>query len=108
MLIIQTIRLRMLKQIEINQICHICLEDFENPKPIKMCCDAYICKGCIHDLIENEHNKCPICKKELVEKKTLCETIIQSRIFMFIKYLFIYYVLMCVCLFCIYILIKES
>ena len=67
------------------------MEEFKKSKPIKLCCDAYICKGCIHDLIENEHTLCPICKQELVEIKTLCEKIINNQIFIFTKYLFLYY-----------------
>lgn len=48
-----------------NKRCHICLEDFKFKKSIKLCCDAYICEGCIHDLFKNEHDKCPICKQNL-------------------------------------------
>ena len=40
-----------------NKRCHICLEDFKFKKSIKLCCDAYICEGCIHDLFKNEHDK---------------------------------------------------
>jgi hypothetical protein len=81
----------MLQEIKPKEICHICLEDFKKSKPIKLCCDAYICKGCIHDLIENDHSVCPICKQDLVENKTLCEKIITHRIFIFTKYLCLYY-----------------
>ena len=84
---------KMLMEIKSDKICHICLEEFKITKQIKSCCDAYICKGCIHDLIENEFDKCPICKQNLVENKSWCERIITNRLFIFITYLCLYYII---------------
>ena len=50
---------------KINNRCHICLEDYRCSRSIKLCCKAYICKECIIDLINNDFDKCPICKNDL-------------------------------------------
>ena len=54
-----------------KEICHICLEEqiFNINKTLKKCCPtkAYICNECWLELIDNEINKCPICKKEINE-----------------------------------------
>ena len=81
----------MLKEEVSNQICHICLDDFKVTESIKPCGDAYICKECIQSLIDNNHDKCPICKQDLILNKSLCEKIIDSRLFIFVKYLCLYY-----------------
>ena len=98
---------------KINNRCHICLEDYRCSRSIKLCCDAFICKECIIDLINNDFDKCPICKNDLeigdnckfnccifpynyfrykFNKITLLSEYFIIKILVIVFYLFIFYV----------------
>lgn len=55
-------------QIESQEVCAICLDNFEQPV-ITACAHAY-CRGCVEEVIERQH-KCPLCRADIADTNTL-------------------------------------
>jgi hypothetical protein len=82
---------------KINQRCHVCLDDFKLSNSKKDCCTAYICKKCVNELLNNDYDKCPICKDDLdIESNCGCicnsKCIINKEPTIFITLICIYYI----------------
>ena len=55
-------------QIENQEVCAICLDNFD--EPVITACAHVFCKGCVEQVIERQH-KCPLCRAEIKDTNTL-------------------------------------
>lgn len=55
-------------QIENQEVCAICLDNFDGP--VITACAHVFCKGCVEQVIERQH-KCPLCRAEIKDTNTL-------------------------------------
>lgn len=80
--------------------CHICLNDrYLIQKPIELCqnreCSGFICKGCWKNILQNDINKCPICREILstnskIYAKIQREIVRKNPLREYLKHIFIY------------------